>query len=196
MKLVMVGSLARLYKAPDVLIDAVARCVGEGMDLQLVLVGDGQHRGELQARAAAAGLGHRVRFTGQLYTTEAVRQELDQADLFLLPSRTEGLPRALVEAMARALPCIGSTVGGIPELLPPEDLVPPGDTETLAARIRAVVTDPARMARLSARNLAKAREYHKDLLHARRNDFYQQVYDCTANWLRAPRYSTGSVTRG
>ena len=127
--LVTVGSLAQMYKAPDVQIDAVARLVGEGLDLRLVLVGDGKHRPELEARAAALGMGDRVIFRGQLTAGEAVRAALDAADLFSMPSRTEGLPRALIEAMARGLPCIGSTVGGIPELLPPEDMAPPGDVD-------------------------------------------------------------------
>ena len=68
----------------------------------------------------AKALRDRVRFRGQLTTPVDVRAELDRADLFVLPSRQEGLPRAMIEAMARALPCIGSSVGGIPELLQPK----------------------------------------------------------------------------
>ncbi len=180
--LVTVGSLAQLYKAPDVQIDAVARLVGEGMDLRLVIVGDGKHRAELEARAAARGIAERVHFRGQLTAGAAVRAELDAADLYVMPSRTEGMPRAMVEAMARALPCIGSTVGGIPELLPPEDLVPPGDVDALAANIRAVVRDPARMAAMSARNLRRAWDYHEDRLRARRTACYRALRERTEAW--------------
>ena len=181
--LIMVGTLAQLYKAPDVLIDAVGTCVQEGLDLQLVLVGDGKHRPELEAQAAVLEVDRRVRFLGQLPAGEAVRAQLDQADLFVLPSKTEGLPRAMIEAMARALPCIGSTAGGIPELLPPEDMVPPGDVTALARKIRAVVTDPERMARMSARNLQKAKEYSEDVLRERRTAFYRYVRERTEAWL-------------
>jgi glycosyltransferase involved in cell wall biosynthesis len=181
--LIIVGSLAQLYKAPDVLIDAIGNCVQEGLDLQLILVGDGKYRQELEAQATALGLDERVRFLGQLPAGDAVRAQLDQSDLFVLPSYQEGLPRAMIEAMARALPCIGSTVGGIPELLPSEDMVPPGDVTALACKIRKVVTDSERMARMSARNLEKAGEYREDVLRERRIAFYRYVRERTEAWL-------------
>lgn len=186
-RLILVGSLAQMYKAPDVLIDALALCVGQGMDLSLTLVGDGRHRPELEAQAARAGLGRRVTFTGMLSAGQAVREQLDRADLFVLPSRQEGLPRAMLEAMARGLPCIGSTVGGIPELLPEEDLVPPGNAQALADKIADMLRDPARMTRSAARNLEKARTFHSDVLRARRIEFYTYVKDVTEAWLRQRR---------
>jgi glycosyltransferase involved in cell wall biosynthesis len=181
-RLIYVGSLAQLYKAPDVLIDAVGACVRGGLNLELVLLGSGRYQPEVEARAAALRLGKRVQFRGQLTTPKAVRAELDQAHLFVLPSRVEGLPRAMIEAMARALPCIGSTVGGIPELIPAEDLVPPGDVPALARKIHEIITDPARMARMSARNLAKATEYSDATLTSRRQAFYQHLRACNEAW--------------
>ncbi|HEY9852385.1 MAG TPA: glycosyltransferase family 4 protein [Leptolyngbyaceae cyanobacterium] len=182
--LITVGTLDQLYKAPDVLIDAVAVCVQAGLDLQLVLVGDGKHREELEAQAAKLNLSDRVFFLGNLPAGEAVRTQLDRADLFVLPSHQEGLPRAMIEAMARALPCIGSTVGGIPELLPPEDLVPPGNVAALAKKIREVASHPERMARMSARNLSKAKDYREEVLRDRRMAFYRYVRDTTKAWLK------------
>lgn len=185
--LIFVGTLVQLYKAPDVLLDAVAVCVLQGLDIKLVLVGDGQYRTELEAQAARLGIRERVCFMGQLASSDAVRAELDRADLFLLPSHQEGLPKAMVEAMARALPCIGSTVGGIPELLPHEDLVPPGDAAALASKICEVVTDRDRMALMSARNLNKAKEYKDEVLRERRIAFYRDVREQTELWLRETR---------
>lgn len=182
--LIFVGTLAQLYKAPNVVIAAVATCVQEGLDLKLILLGDGKHRPELEAQAKALGIDDRVCFRGQLTAGDAVRTELDSADLFVLPSYQEGLPRAMVEAMARALPCIGSTIGGIPELLQSEDMVPPGDVTVLAGKIREVVTDPERMARMSARNLEKAKEYTEEVLRERRLIFYRYVREQTELWLR------------
>jgi glycosyltransferase involved in cell wall biosynthesis len=181
--LVTVGSLENPHKAVDVQIDAVADCIRAGLDVRLVVIGDGRLQDELQERARGLGLGDRVHFLGRLLAGKAVRDELDRADVFVLPSRTEGLPRAMIEAMARALPCIGSTVGGIPELLPPEYLVPPGDAAALASKIRDVVGSAKRMAEMSARNLKAAQEYREDILHPRRVDFYKFLRDVTQRWL-------------
>lgn len=183
-RLITVGTMAQSYKAFDVLIDAVGICVRGGLGLTLTFVGDGKDRSELETQASTRGLGSRVSFCGELARVQELRDRLDDSDLFVLPSRQEGLPRAMIEAMARALPSIGSTVGGIPELLSPEDMVPPNDAVALASKIREVVTDPARMARMSARNLGNARQYHEHELGKRRIKFYEEVRAQTGTWLR------------
>jgi len=183
--LVTVGTLAQLYKAPDVLLDAVAACLRGGLDLRLTVVGDGKHRPKLEARARALGLADRAHFAGELPAGDAVRAHLDRADLFVLPSWQEGLPRAMIEAMARGLPCVGSAVGGIPELLAPEELVPPGEAAALARKIGEVLTDPGRLARLSASNWEKAREFHDDSLRGRRRAFYRRLRERTEAFGRA-----------
>jgi glycosyltransferase involved in cell wall biosynthesis len=183
-RLIFVGTMAQLYKGPDVLIDAVRKCVNNGSDIQLVLVGSGRYQAELESRVAALGLADRIQLRGQLTTPDAVRAELDKADLFVLPSRHEGLPRAMIEAMARGLPCLGSTVGGIPELLLPMDLVPPNDAFALAEKICEVLADPERMAQMSARNLEKAREYG-EASSERRHAFYSHIRTQTGAWLQA-----------
>lgn len=174
-RLVSVGTLAQLYKAQDVLITAVSRCVAQGKNIQLVLVGDGQFRAQLEAQARILGVGDRIRFAGELPSGEAIRAELDRADMFVLPSRSEGLPRALIEAMARGLPCIGSTVGGIPELLHPEDLVPPNDARALSELISCCLEEPGRLSRMSERNLGRARDYHESALREARVAFYRSI---------------------
>jgi glycosyltransferase involved in cell wall biosynthesis len=113
-----------------------------------------------------------------------VQTELDHADLFIMPSRTEGLPRALLEAMARGLPCIGSAVGGIPELLPPEDLFPAGDPLALARKIQEVLADSAGMQRMATHNLKRASDYHETILRERRLAFYRFVREQTQAWGR------------
>lgn len=184
-RLILVGSLEQYYKAPDVIIAALARLVKAECNLELVIVGDGKYRNALQQLAQDLGVGDRVFFRGMLPAGQAVRDELDAADLFVLPSRTEGLPRAMIEAMARGLPCIGSTVGGIPELLPTEDMVPPGDVDALADKLVEVLRNPERMARMSARGVATAKEYLDDVLRARRIAFYRYVREATQAWLHS-----------
>lgn len=175
MRLISVGSMSHLYKAQDVLIRAVESLISSGLHVELVLVGDGKYRKEHEAYVRSKGLSDRVIFTGMLPAGEAVRRQLDHADLFVLPSRQEGLPRAMIEAMARALPCIGSTVGGIPELLDSEYLVPPNNVELLAKRIGEVVTNLKLLTRMSEINLARAQAYREQNLRKRRNDFYRHL---------------------
>jgi glycosyltransferase involved in cell wall biosynthesis len=193
--LVFVGSLAQMYKGPDVLLDAVAKCHEQGVLVRLVMIGDGVRRPELEARAVRLGIRPSVRFTGELPAGAPVQRHLDDADVFVLPSRTEGLPRAMVEAMARGLPCIGTAVGGIPELLPPEDMVPANNAAALAQKIAEVVGSPGRMTRMSLRNLAEASQYREEILSQRRTAFYRHVYEMTEKWLSEPTMLVGSVAR-
>jgi len=165
-----------------VLIEAVARCVRAGLDVTAVIVGDGKYRPDLMALAERIGMSLRIRFLGQVTAGKPIRDILDAADLFVLPSRTEGLPRALIEAMARAVPCIGSDVGGIPELLGAGELVPAGDPAALAAKIQEVLRDPLRMETMSQRNLEGAQDYLDSVLSERRHRFYEHVRDCTQRW--------------
>ncbi|MBW4506549.1 MAG: glycosyltransferase [Scytonematopsis contorta HA4267-MV1] len=181
--LITVGTLENFCKATDVLIDAVAVCVQEGFNLELVIVGDGHYRKDLEAQAKTLGIKERVFFKGQLPSGKAVLEQLDVADMFLLPSRQESLPRALIEAMARGLPCIASNIGGIPELLLAEDLVTPGDVSGLATKIKEFVTKPERMAQMSVRNLEIAKEYNEKLLKQRRLKFYRFIKESTEAWL-------------
>ena len=139
LRLLFVGSLEHFYKAPDILIQAFARCVQAGHDLTLRVVGDGKRRPDLEALAAQLNCRERIVFAGQMPST-AIIGELDRADLFVLPSRHEGLPRAMIEAMARGLPCIGSDVAGFPELLPSSAIVRSGDVGALASKLAAVAT--------------------------------------------------------
>ncbi|MEU1688744.1 glycosyltransferase [Micromonospora sp. NPDC005707] len=177
--LVSVGSLEQLYKGIDTLIEALALMPTAGLHARLVHVGVGAYRPHLEQLAARLGVADRVTFTGPLPTVEAVRHQLDAGDLFVMPSRTEGLPRALIEAMARALPAVGSTAGGIPELLAPEHLVAPNDPAALAAAVTGVLTDPEALAAASARNLARAHDFSAETLDARRVQYYRAVAEVT-----------------
>ena len=189
-KLITLGSLARLNKAPDVVLAALRRCRDAGAQVSLTWIGDGEQLEPMRALARSLGLQNAVHFAGALPSAQPVFDALDRADLFVLPSRQEGVPRAMIEAMARGLPCLGSTIGGIPELLPAEDMVAPNDPESLARLLLAVLGDPARLNRMAARNLETARHYESSLLMERRCTFYRALKQQTEAWLRATSVST------
>ena len=172
------GSLERLYKAPDVLLEAVARCRRAGVDAEVWVAGEGRFRPWLEQLAARLGLGGAARFLGAVPAGEPMERFFDEIDLFVLPSRTEGLPRALVEAMARGCPAIGSTAGGIPDLLEPRALVEPGAAGALALRILDCLTEPDLLRNMAQRNLSVARQYLWERLAPRRREFLWQLRNC------------------
>lgn len=183
LKIVTVATLEQLYKGTDTLIEAVAAAIRMGLDAHLTVVGDGKFRPFLEELAASRGIREKVLFLGRLSAGEAVKEQLDNSDLFVLPSRGEGLPRAMIEAMARGLPCLGTAASGIPELLSPDDMVPVGDTNGLAKRIAELSRDPARLNAMSSRNLEKAREYQDDVIRERRNEFYNYIKNKTEQFI-------------
>ena len=181
LRFVCVGSFNLLYKAQDDLVKAFARAVNHGLDAHLTFVGDGMYREGIEALARRQPcLQGRVEFAGQLRGGAAVREVLDRSHVFVLPSRQEGLPRAALEAMARALPCVGSSVGGFPEILQPDAIVRPCDVPGLAACLMRLAGDPARLAEMSALNLQRASDFERDKLAVRQGAFYSTVRDLFA----------------
>jgi glycosyltransferase involved in cell wall biosynthesis len=170
-----IGSMAQLYKGPDVLLHASSLFRSHEADFEIVMLGDGRYVEQMKALATRLGVGDRTQFIAQLPFGKAIFEFLDSIDLFVMPSRAEGLPRALLEAMARGCPCIGSNIGGIPELLSAEDLVPANDHKALARKIMDVSADPQRMKAMSARNLARAKQFDPETLREMRRAFYDYV---------------------
>jgi len=174
-RLVLVGSLANRNKGADVAVDALALCRARGLQIILTIVGDGCERQALERQAQMSGVGNAITFLGQLPAGAAVRDVLDRSDMLVLPSRAEGVPRAMLEAMARGVPCIGSSAGGIPELLPPERCVGPGNTRQLAELVTRMYASRETLQAKSREDRLTARRYRYDVLQPRRRAFYKQL---------------------
>jgi len=110
LRLVSIGSLIH-RKGHDLLIKAVAECPQRD-GLKVKIIGDGPQHDELKALCRSLGVEDRVEFMGELHPDE-VRRELSQSDVFVLASRSEGRPNALIEAVAAGLPAISSGLDGI-----------------------------------------------------------------------------------
>lgn len=143
-------------KGHPVLLDAFRAVADAVPSARLVLVGDGVLEADLRRAAAALPEG-RVVFAG--WRTDPARC-LGAADVFVLPSHREGLPLAVLEAMAAGVPVCATRVGGVPDALDGAcgDLVPPGDPAALAAALVGLLRDPARRARLAAAASARVRD--------------------------------------
>lgn len=142
-RLVCVGRLCE-QKGQLLLVEAGQLLATEGVDFELVLVGDGDMRADIEALIARYRLQAAVRITGWLSNNQ-VREEMLAARALVLPSFAEGLPVVLMEAMALRRPVISTFVAGIPELVRPgEDgwLVPAGDVEALARAMQTCLDAP------------------------------------------------------
>jgi teichuronic acid biosynthesis glycosyltransferase TuaC len=124
------------YKGLREMLAAARRLVSSHPRLQLVFVGEGLFRKELQLLASESGLLDRVRLAGACVSARVARW-MTAADIFCLPSYSEGCPNVLVEALACGRPVVATTVGGIPELVTPDFgiLVPPRDVPQLAGAL-------------------------------------------------------------
>ncbi len=177
-RLLCVASLTD-YKGHRHLLDALALLNNRGVDAACTLVGDGPLRRDLELHARDLGVADRTRFLGRRPSPE-VRAQLSSSDVFVLPSVQassgfmEGIPVALMEAMAAGCPVIASDLSGIPELV--EDgvtgiLVPPGNAEALAEAIERLSRDPKLRARMTAagrEKVAASFDLHKNVAELHR----------------------------
>jgi glycosyltransferase involved in cell wall biosynthesis len=159
LEVLFVGRLSAPKNA-DVLLRALAMLRPEGLCPRLKVVGDGPLRGELEALARALELDRQVSFQGAVPLAE-VLDFYEQAHILVLASRSEGWPKAIAEAMAFGLVCIGANRGLVPQMLGEGRglLVEPGDVAALAGRIREVAADAVAAARMSERAAAWARQF-------------------------------------
>jgi glycosyltransferase involved in cell wall biosynthesis len=163
----------RPEKSHETLLAAAAMLLDSSPDLRFRIVGDGPRRVELERLAATLGISGQVEFLGH---REDVPALLADADVFVLPSRSEAFPNGAIEAMAAGLPVVASATGGLLDLVQPDTtgiLVPPGDAGALAAALRSLVDDPARARAMgeSARQFVQQR-YSFERMVASFEDLY------------------------
>jgi glycosyltransferase involved in cell wall biosynthesis len=148
----VVGGVGRLtrQKGFDLLVEATRRLVREGWPVEVRLAGVGRER----ERLAAAAAGLPIRLAGFIHDVPGF---LARLDVFCLPSRAEGLPLALLEAMMAGLPCLATAVGGVPAAVGDAALVvPPDDVDALTKALRRLLGDSRLRAELAGRARALA----------------------------------------
>lgn len=176
-----VGSQERDYKGHDLAIRAIAALRDMNIVATLTLVGSGSQQQALRALVASYGLGEMVHFIDNINDRSELNAFYDRIHVLLHPSRTEGLPRVVIEAMARSKPVIASAVGGIPELIDSNWLFPNGNLAELIGLIvkfHGLPQDEVR--RIAAANYATATQYSDELL----NQKFAQFCEAALNMLR------------
>jgi glycosyltransferase involved in cell wall biosynthesis len=163
------------YKGQDLLLMAFARLADARPDARLVLCGRDQTRGGMRRLARALGVADRVRFMGAVPPARA-RRLMGRCRVFVLPSRRENFPLALLEAMRAGAPVAAAAAGGVAELARDGRealLTRPGDIEGLAAALRRLWDDAALRRRLSR----SARRRARDFTWERAAAAYEKAYD-------------------
>lgn len=158
-RLLWAGQL-RPVKGLPVLLRAVRTLLDGGVPVRLRIVGSGEQRAVLEAECNSLRLRESVSLEGYVSPGPGLNRYFEEADLFVLPSLSEGVPKVLIEAMARALPVVATAVGGIPDVV--EDrtnglLVPPGSPAALAEAVAELHADDGLRRRLSEGALEFAR---------------------------------------
>ena len=158
------------YKGQEYVIQAIAELKKQGYDFEYRLVGGGD-KSRLQSIADKFGVQDKVIFEGSM-PHERVFDYLDNIDVYIQPSKTEGLPRALIEAMSRGCPCIGSNAGGIPELLDTNFIFNSGSVKELATMLANF--DIEKMFDQAKRNFECSKGYAKEVIETRRYKFLKE----------------------
>lgn len=163
----------RPEKAHEVLLAAISRLRGDWPDVEVWLAGDGPREPALRALAHELKIADAVRFLGH---RDDVPELLAQCDVFVLPSRIEAAPNAVLEAMASGLPVIASRVGGVPEAITHGVngiLVHPDDPDALAGALGSLFADPS-----SAERIGRAGRSHVESNYSfdRMVSSFEQLY--------------------
>lgn len=175
----LIANYSSKYKGIDVAIKALKTANLPNWQFKVLGSGDASHYKKL---AQDLGVEDKVHFVGSLPSGSPVFDWVDSVDIYLQPSLTEGLPRALMEAMSRGAPALASKVGGIPELLEESELIQAGDYKELANKIKILIKDKDLQKKLAKQGFEKSKSYNKELLDMRRTNFWYEFKHYIENY--------------
>ena len=172
----MLGKVDIYYKGYDIAIKALAYIKNDIPDFMLYIAGNGDGN-NIRRLLDKYDLNESVKILKPIKSGEQVYEFLDNLNMYLHPALTEGLPRALIEAMSRGCPVLASSVGGIPELLNGKYLHQPGDYKQLSKQIENYSSDKEKLLLMANKNFFKAKEYTNSKLNKRRSEFFKNFRD-------------------
>ena len=167
-----------LFKGQEYVIKALGKLKRKGIvcfEYRLVGGGTGER---LMKIAQECGVAEQVNIMGQVPHAQ-VFDWLDEIDIYAQPSRQEGLPRAMIEAMSRGLPCIGAKTAGIPELIEDKYVFSNSHTEIdeICEILLGLIENHSEMKRVAIRNFEEAKNYQRESLIERRTNFFKEFVE-------------------
>jgi glycosyltransferase involved in cell wall biosynthesis len=172
-KPIILGTTAAVdvrYKGQEYVIQAIAELNRQGYTFEYHMAGGGD-KSYLKFVAEKNGVLDKVRFLGSI-PHEKVFNYLDNIDIYIQPSNQEGMPRALIEAMSRACPCIGSSTGGIPELINNKYVFKKKSVKDIE-KLLTKILNKYEMLNEAKINFYKSKEFDSQILNLKRNSFYK-----------------------
>ncbi|APZ49244.1 hypothetical protein BW721_05885 [Jeotgalibaca sp. PTS2502] len=164
-------------KGHSIVIDVVKNLREKNIDANVIFIGDGTKRVEFEKLSKKYGIDKYVSFTGLLPDSNEVREILLKGDIFIFPTKAEGLPRAIIEAMAVGLPCLSTPISGIPELIESKYLFEPEDVNGFTDKVIKLINSPKELEEMSSKNIETAKGYTYEKLQMRRDCFYKKLLD-------------------
>ncbi len=164
------GAVDIKYKGHEYVIKALSELKKNDVKILYRIAGNG-NKSRLESIAKKYNVSELVQFDGSIPHNK-MNSWYDSLDIYIQPSTVEGLPRALLEAMSRGIACVGSNVGGIPELLSKDCLFNIGDVNQITSIIKSCKNDWLK--KVSIACLDTSLKYQEEVLRRRRNDFYKE----------------------
>ena len=160
---IIIQALAKLKKEKSIVVNV--NFAGDDWDNSTEQILNYANEQGIEGQVACPGFLSRAQLT----------EFLDNSDLFVLPTKAEGLPRVIIEAIAKGLPTITTPASGNPELIPAEYLVEFYDVNTLAQKIEELVTGKEAYEKASMENFEHSLQYEGSILQGRRDEFYGKL---------------------
>ena len=179
--IISIGTLEQMYKGPDILIRVVATLRSKGVNCRLRWIGTGKFLEDMQKLSKELNIDDRVEFLGYISDRNLINKALDESDIFVLASRTEGLPRVILEAFARGMAVVASRVGGIPELVEEKFMFENENEDELVNILGEIINSHDVFEESRRRNYAKALDYLEEKLDSQRLLFFKEVFRTTGN---------------
>jgi glycosyltransferase involved in cell wall biosynthesis len=173
---VHVSGINNMAKGHYELLSVMADLKEQGYEHKLTFIGGGTLLNKFKELSKDMNIDDQVNFLGHLSNPSEIAEKLKASDMFVLPTMTEGLPRVILEAMAIGLPCIATNVGGIPELLSMDCLIPPNNINALREKIIYFLNNKKLLEKESGYNYNKIlKNYTSIVITEKRTEFYQRL---------------------
>jgi len=174
-KIIHIGYMDSNRKGHKILIKSIKNVIQQGYSIKAIFIGDGKMKEEFIELADNLNIKNKINFFGATNNKKLIVDFLKKSHLFVLPSKSEGLPRVIIEAMAASTPCIASNADGIPELVDDEFIIESNLPKDYANKIIELINNWPKMIEVSRSNYKKSLEFHKDKLKNKRNSFYKKL---------------------